>query len=99
MLEGAGGVKVCAWSASGVVCLVARLVAEVTRRDVGLNLNAFMKGNGAHAVAYNLETEQWQFASPVHRRVVVRWAWYLHLLFVHAMPCGSDAFVARVRLL
>jgi hypothetical protein len=43
----------------------------VTDDDVDLNLNAFMKNNNAHAVAFNLDTGRWQFATPVHRQAVV----------------------------
>jgi len=42
----------------------------VTDDDVDLNLNTFMKSNNAHAVAFNLDTGRWQFATPVHRQAV-----------------------------
>ncbi len=43
----------------------------MTHKRVDLALNAFMKSNNAHAVAFNLDTGRWQFATPVHRQAVV----------------------------
>ena len=49
-----------------------RCVVEVKGRDVSMMHNAFMKSNSANAVVYNLDTNQWQLASPVHRQAAVR---------------------------
>ena len=49
-----------------------RCVVEVKGRDVSMMHNAFMKSNSANAVVYNLDTDQWQLASPVHRQAAVR---------------------------
>ena len=51
------------------------LVVAVT--DVGMisMLDTFMKSNSANAVSvvvFNLDTDQWQLASPVHRQAAVR---------------------------
>ncbi len=51
------------------------LVVAVT--DVGMisMLDTFMKSNSANAVSvvvFNLDTNQWQLASPVHRQAAVR---------------------------
>ena len=51
------------------------LVVAVT--DVGMisMLDTFMKSNSANAVSvvvFNLDTNQWEFASPVHRQAAVR---------------------------
>ena len=47
------------------------MVVAVTRSVVSLIHNAFMKNNNAHAVAFNLDTGRWQFATPIHRQAVV----------------------------
>ena len=59
------------WSEVVVLFPHPALVVAVTDDDVDLNLNAFMKSNNAHAVAFNLDTGRWQFATPVHRQAVV----------------------------
>ena len=59
------------WSEVVVLFPHPALVVAVTDDDVDLNLNAFMKNNNAHAVAFNLDTGRWQFATPVHRQAVV----------------------------
>ena len=59
------------WSEVVVLFPHPALVVAVTHKRVDLALNAFMKNNNAHAVAFNLDTGRWQFATQVHRQAVV----------------------------
>ena len=84
----------CSGWSEAVLVFHPTLVVAVTHEDVDpSSLNAFMKRNNAYAVAFNLDTRRWQFATPVHRQAVVcvvsRSRILSALLPKSAIQCGS----------